>query len=162
VVAPDKLWLRKDECDDLKQINNRPPRADGAPHSVDSRRCPLHFYGRGDEWSGMHPGRAEISPINPKKLVVSPARTLCKSDCNGVDYVYPGQGRRRRHSVWLWMSRAKQRGYPRACSKNGLDFRSFSRTPGKPSLRRARRAASAVSGGVAIPLRYRFYAPTLS
>jgi hypothetical protein len=124
-----RLWLRqinfgleRTTAMTSSRSTTAPPRADGAPHSVDSRRCPLHFYGRGDEWSGMHPGRAEISPINPKKLVVSPARTLCKSDCNGVGYVYPGQGRRRRHSVWLWMSRAKQRGYPRACSKNGLDL----------------------------------------
>src|SRR5215471_14977444 len=55
-----------------------------APNSVDTGRGHVHFwlatafYDDGDEGPGMQSGRTEAPPINPKKLVSSSARTLCK------------------------------------------------------------------------------------
>ena len=49
------------------------------------QRGRLHFQlitascGYGDEGLGMQPGRAEASPINPKKLVSNSVRTLCEN-----------------------------------------------------------------------------------
>jgi hypothetical protein len=51
---------------------------EGQKHSLLSRGSKFVVMEAHDEL-GMQPGRAEAPPINPKKLVSSSARTLCKS-----------------------------------------------------------------------------------
>ena len=75
-------WLRKDEWRFwMRQRGARLLASDGT--TLSGPRSPAlllmnAFYGYEDEGLGMRPGRAEAPSVDPKKLVSSWVRTLCK------------------------------------------------------------------------------------